>query len=246
MKYFIAILIKEEKQPKFFIVDENISTEGMDNLFSEFKIKKETIQRVQSLGQGVPDPLFLASLENYNGELTLIENYEKKILDLRIRKNRNILLEASDKDFMEAFSKNDQDAVKKITENKQFLRDVTRNKIQNEEGDFYNLFFNISNLKIIDGGLGYDSPPKITISPPTCNSLNSFDLMNLGMVGKQAEATCSIKNGIIYEINMKNWGCGYVDIPQILVSAPTSKDSKIAILAPVIINVLIPEGKNDF
>ena len=241
MKNFIAILIKEEKQPKFFLVKENLSQEGMDDLLSKFNIKKETIQSIKNLGEGVPDPLFLANLENKDGNLNLVENYADSVMDMRVRKNRNILLEATDKQYMEAFSRGDQKMIKMVTDNKQYLRDITKSKLQDPSNDFYNFFFNIADLNIIDGGEGYDSPPKITISPPTCNYMDPFSKMNLGTVGKQAEATCSIKNGVVYEINMKEWGSGYVDLPTISISSPTSKNSRVANLSPVIINILTPE-----
>lgn len=243
MKNFIAILVKDEKQPKFFLVEDDISEESFAELLDKFNIKKDLIQSIHDMGTRILDPLFLANLENKDGILSLVENYAKSVLDVRIRKNRNTLLEFTDKQFMEALSRGDKKITKIITENKQYLRDVTKNKLQDDNGKFYNFFFNISDLNIIDGGKGYDSPPKINISLPTCENMDALSKMNLGTVGKQAQATCSIKNGSVYEITMENWGSGYVDLPTITVGPPTSKNSKPAILAPVIINTLILERK---
>lgn len=241
MKKFIAVLIKGEKTPKFLLIKDGVSEEDLDVMLSKFKIKKDSIQTMLNMGSSIPDPLFLANLENKDGNLNLVENYADSILDMRVRKNRNILLEATDKQYMEALSRGDQKMIKMVTDNKQYLRDITESKLQDPSNDFYNFFFNIADLNIIDGGEGYDSPPKITISPPTCNYMDPFSNMIFGTVGKQAEATCSIKNGVVYEINMKDWGSGYVDLPTITVSSPTSKNSRVANLSPVIINVLVPE-----
>lgn len=241
MKNLIAVLIKEEKQPKFFLIEDKLSEFNLYELLQKFKIKKDSIQTMLNMGSSIPDPLFLANLENKDGNLNLVENYADSILDMRVRKNRNILLEATDKQYMEALSRGDQKMIKMVTDNKQYLRDITESKLQDPSNDFYNFFFNIADLNIIDGGEGYDSPPKITISPPTCNYMDPFSKMNFGTVGKQAEATCSIKNGVVYEINMKDWGSGYVDLPTITVSSPTSKNSRVANLSPVIINILVPE-----
>ena len=241
MKNFIAVLIKDEKAPKFFLIEDKLSEFNFYELLHKLKIKKDSIQKIFNMGSGIPDPLFLANLENKDGNLNLFENYADSILDVRIRENRNILLEATDKQYMEALSRGDQKMIKMVTDNKQYLRDITESKLQDPSNNFYNFFFNIADLNIIDGGEGYDSPPKITISPPTCNYMDPFSKMNLGTVGKQAEATCSIKNGVVYEINMKEWGSGYVDSPTISVSPPTSKNSRVANLSPVIINILAPE-----
>jgi len=243
MKKFIAVLIKGEKTPKFLLIKDGLSEEDLDGMLSKFKIEKESIQATCDMGSNILDPLFLSSLENEDGNLKLVENYSEKVLDVRVRRNRDTLLEATDKQFMEALSRGDQTKTKMIADNKQYLRDITKNQLQDPSGRFYNFFFNITNLNIIDGGQGYDSPPKITISPPTCNEMDSITKMSLGSVGKQAEATCSIKNGVVYEINMKDWGCGYVDLPTINVSSPTSKNSRVAKLTPFIINILIPERK---
>ena len=119
MKNLIAVLIKEEKQPKFFLIEDKLSEFNLYELLQKFKIKKETIQSIENLGEGVPDPLFLANLENKDGNLNLVENYADSILDMRVRKNRNILLEATDKQYMEAFSRGDQKMIKMVTDNKQ-------------------------------------------------------------------------------------------------------------------------------
>ena len=241
MKNFIAILIKDEKVPKFLLIEDKLSNFDFYESLRKFNIKKESIQAMINMGSSIPDPLFLANLENKDGNLNLFENYADSILDVRIRENRNILLEATDKHYMEALSRGDQKMIKMVTDNKRYLRDITESKLQDPSNNFYNFFFNIADLNIIDGGEGSDSPPKITISPPTCKYMDPFSKMSLGTIGKQAEATCSIKNGVVYEINMKDWGSGYVDLPTISVSPPTSKNSRVANLTPFIINILAPE-----
>ena len=238
MNNLIALLIKNELEPKFFLIKDPNSEKEIDDLLKSNNLQDDMIDDIIFMGQGIPDPIYLKNMINKNGVLGLSNNFQEELMTYKVRKNRSMLLEQTDKDYFQAFSRDDKMALKKINENKQFLRDLTKKPlIKNSE--IINLFFNISDLIIEDPGSGYDSPPKITIEHPNSKNAPAMLSMQIGSAGERAEATCSIKNGSINSITMKNWGSGYVSTPSITVESPTSKDSKVAKLSPLIINVLM-------
>ena len=240
MNYLVAVLIKNESEPKFFLIKDPSSEKEAESLIKACKVEKEMIEKMLFMGSSVPDPVYLKNLINKDGEMIVSENFNEELKTDKVRQNRKILLEQTDKDYLQAFSMNDQSALKRVNEKKQFLRDLTKKPLI-KNGRLINLFFNISDLIIEDPGSGYDFPPNISIGPPDSEKVPDMLKMKIGSAGEQAEATCSIKNGALDFIIMKNWGSGYFYPPSITVERPTSKDSRTAILSPVIINVLILE-----
>jgi len=254
MQNLFAVLIKNEIDPKFVLINDadfkqsKINSSRSEREYgekilrylglSDVDIKNNIIEKIIFMGNEIPDPFFLKNLVNKNGEMILCENFEDNLKSHKVRKNRELIFEKLDKDYLKAFSMNDTKAMKKINENKQFLRDLTKKPIVNSEGEVFNLFFNISDLIIKDSGCGYDFPPKITIAPPNSDNVPDIFKMQIGSAGETAQATCSIKNGVIDSISMKNWGCGYFYPPSISVESPTSKDSRTAVLLPVVTNIL--------
>lgn len=73
---------------------------------------------------------------------------------------------------------------------------------------FGNLYYTVSNIKIINGGSGYLSRPTITISA----SPESW--------GIDASAIANIENGTITSISMISNGRGYINTPSISISPP--------------------------
>ena len=238
MNHLVALLIKNESTPKFFLINDPSSEEEAENLIKASNVEKEMIEKIIFIGDS-PDPVFLKNLFNDNGELKLSENFEEDVMMHKVRVHRDMLLEKTDKPFLKALSSDDKLGLKKINERKQFLRDLTKKRLF-KGNEIVNLFFNISDLIIWNPGAGYESPPKITISPPHSENVPEMLKMQIGSAGEQAEAVCSIRNGAIVSVTMKNWGSGYFFPPSITVEAPTSKDSKKASLSAVISNILTP------
>ena len=232
MNYLVAVLIKNESKPKFFLIKDPSSEKEAESLIKACKVEKEMIEKMLFMGSSVPDPVYLKNLINKDGEMIVSENFNEELKTDKVRQNRKILLEQTDKDYLQA--------LKRVNEKKQFLRDLTKKPLI-KNGQLINLFFNISDLIIEDPGSGYDFPPNISIGPPDSEKVPDMLKMKIGSAGEQAEATCSIKNGALDSIIMKNWGSGYFYPPSITVERPTSKDSRTAILSPAIINVLILE-----
>lgn len=241
MNSLIAFLIKEEPKPKFFLVSDPYSKKEIDAAIKAIGIETDTIDKIIYMGEGLPEAVYLKNMINKNGELTVSDNLLEDLMDSKVRKNRDMLLQQTDKDYLKAFSMDDKKTLKKISENKQFLRDLTKKPLI-KNSNVVNLFFNISDLIIDDPGCGYDFPPRITISAPDSERVPEMLKMQIGCIGETAEAVCSIQDGRITSISMKKWGSGYFNSPSIKVEAPTSKGSRAARLSAVIINVLELKG----
>lgn len=233
MKHLIALLIKDKIQPKFCLIKDLDNPEHYKKVIKMSKLKEKDIQATVYMGEGLIDPTYMKGLINDNGELVLEKDFEQRLVSEKIRIHRNRFLEDLDKEYLKAFSMNDKKALNRVEAHKTFLKDLTKKPLI-KDNKLICLFYNISDLIIEDPGEGYDSPPKISIDPPSSKNASPYIKMMLGGEGEQAEAVCAIKAGKIDSIIMKNWGSGYYSMPNVSVTSPTAKNSRVAKLVPLI------------
>ena len=140
-----------------------------------------------------------------------------------IRSKRDSLLNKLDLPFMIALEDENNDLKNHIIKLKNFLRGMP-NKLRIEEikevEDItrYNPFGNIFSVTVLDGGSGYDSPPKVTIDAPKSKSF-----------GFQAKAVALIKDGKVSRIEIVDKGSSYDYVPKITIAAP--KEGKQCVAA---------------
>ena len=73
---------------------------------------------------------------------------------------------------------------------------------------FDTLFKSVVSIRVDNGGSGYTAPPRITIAGPT------------GDNGITAQATATVVNGAVTEINVVTAGSQYVSAPAITIESP--------------------------
>ena len=98
---------------------------------------------------------------------------------------------------------------------KNFLRDITSNlRFDEIEKDVdiakYDPFGNIFEVEVVEGGEGYEKPPKVTIDPP--KNEDSF--------GIEAKAVALIKGSKVVALKVVDFGCGYDFVPKVNIEAP--------------------------
>jgi hypothetical protein len=141
---------------------------------------------------------------NYRGLLV-----SKKATSIRTR--RDMFLKRLDLPFMRSLEDDDVLVKNHITKLKNFLRDLPNSlnlkELSDKEIVQYNPFGNIFEILLVNGGDGYEIPPKVIIDSP--NSPNS-----------PAEATAFIKKGKVTRLELINYGCGYDFIPEVTIEPP--------------------------
>lgn len=132
-----------------------------------------------------------------------------------IRVIRNSLLEQTDIPYQVAVRRKDDAAVKYIERKSQFLRDLptlTNFELIDKIDDIikFNPFNNVLKIKVVNGGLGYNSfNPKIEVEKP-----------NGKYFGFQPILEPVISDDKIQDIIIKYPGCAYENSPVITVSEP--------------------------
>lgn len=92
-----------------------------------------------------------------------------------------------------------------------------------QAGFFGAPYYSIQEIKVIDGGRGYESPPLITISEPE------------GPLGIPARARAVLDNGAIESITMLKNGTSYIAPPVVTISPPTGIDGVAATIEVVVV-----------
>lgn len=81
---------------------------------------------------------------------------------------------------------------------------------------FDTLFKSVVSIRVDNGGSGYTTPPRITIAGPT------------GDNGITAQATATVVNGAVTEINVVTAGSQYISAPAITIESPVSGTTALA------------------
>jgi hypothetical protein len=89
---------------------------------------------------------------------------------------------------------------------------------------FNQIFYSVSRIRLIDGGSGYTTPPRITIEPPSTPW------------GIPAQAVPTIRNGRVIEIDLVSSGRGYTSMPSITIDAPDVGINRAVISLEIIPN----------
>ena len=89
---------------------------------------------------------------------------------------------------------------------------------------FNQVYYSVNKIKIINGGSGYTSTPRITIESPSTSW------------GIPAQAIPTIRNGTITEIDLVSSGRGYTSMPSITISEPDVGLNKAVVSLEIIPN----------
>jgi len=89
---------------------------------------------------------------------------------------------------------------------------------------FNQVYYSVNKIKIINGGSGYTSTPRITIESPSTSW------------GIPAQAIPTIRNGTITEIDLVSSGRGYISTPRITISDPDVGLNKAVVSLEIIPN----------
>ena len=142
-----------------------------------------------------------------------------------IRKRRDLLISKLDVPFMRALE-DDNDTVKNhIKTLKNFLRDLPKelrfHDLKDEDLMAYNPFGNIFEVVLINGGSGYQDPPKVHVDEP-----------KRPMVGFAPKVIASVKDGAVSKLTVIYKGCGYDYAPKITIEEPPQGERAKALCLP--------------
>tara|TARA_Y100000588_G_C14245466_1_gene921220 strand:- start:959 stop:1678 length:720 start_codon:yes stop_codon:yes gene_type:complete len=140
------------------------------------------------------------------------------------RKQRLSFFTVLDLEFMKSIEEDCAECKEHVVEIKNYLRNLPSElskafiDLNTEQILTFNAFNNVLGINIINGGAGYTSPPKITISEPEQS-------------GFHMKAQALIADGSVTSVIVTQVGSGYIKRPKITVEAPPdSLQSETAIL----------------
>lgn len=152
-----------------------------------------------------------------------------------IRKKRDALLSKLDIPFMRALEDEQEQVKTHIIKLKNFLRQLPENlrinELQGEEILRYNPFGNIFEIALINGGSGYQKPPKVVIDTP-----------RKPIAGFAPKVTASINGGSVVSLVITYNGSGYDYMPKITIEDPEEGQTALALCLPPQ-NVLLTEDQ---
>ena len=223
----ILLFVMKDGSRKTFSVPEGASLEEViKKIINSENIKKEDIK----------DSLFfpttfydLEDIQYHYDTETKKVNEKGVAIEFKLqefRKQRGLLFNILDKEFMRALEDLDCETCrKKVVKIKQHLRDLPDflekylPDLSVEEITKFNCFNNVYNINIINKGSGYDSPPKVTIAPP-CAGKN---------YGIQMEAFPVMKDKEVIGIHVTQPGSGYFKAPSVSIERSVEGNTAIAI-----------------
>ena len=199
------------------------------------KIYKLALQTDEINIQDVKEALFFPqtvySLEDYQyyfDEETKKVDQKPAAIDFKIdefRKQRTDLFKILDLEFMKALERdNCEDCKSRVVEIKKYLREVPVSieehlkDLEVNEIVEYNLFNNIFSIKVLNGGSGYTSSPKVTISAPD-------------QTGTQMEGIAQInpESGRVELVHTSKVGSGYLRPPAVTIAQPEGPNGNTAV-----------------